>query len=187
MQPLPGVRHHKSPDGARTRGGQAKAESMIKLLNDALATEIINILCSRYQYFMTAGNRSRHMQAQFLEHVVEAQGHADHLVERIVQLGGRPDVSPERLISLTYAAYVELDSVGRMFAVDLFTERIAIEHYREMTVSLGAAELTFQQVLEMILAPEDVRVESLASLVRDCTSEGEIDVTALSGASCVQH
>lgn len=151
MQPLTGVRHHEGTDSARTRGGQAKAESMIKLLNDALAREIINTLCSRYQYFMTAGNRSRHRQAQFLEHVVEAQGHADHLVERIVQLGGRPDVSPERLISLTDAAYVEVDSVGRMFAVDLFTARSAIEHYREMTVSLGAAELTSQQVLEMRL------------------------------------
>ena len=187
MQPLPGVRHHKSSDGARSRGGQAKAESMIKLLNDALATEIINILCSRYQYFMTAGNRSRHRQAQFLEQVGEAQGHADHLVERIVQLGGRPDVSPERLISRTQAAYVGVDAVGRMFAVDLFAERIAIEHYREMTVSLGAEELTSQQVLAMMLGRKDTSAESRASLVRDCTSEGESDDTALSGASCVQH
>ncbi|GKS63947.1 bacterioferritin [Nitrospira sp.] len=160
---------------------------MIKLLNDALATEIINILCSRYQYFMIAGNRSRHRQAQFLEHVAEAQAQADHLAERIVQLGGRPDVSPERLISRTQAEYVDVDSVGRMFAVDLSTERIAIEHYCEMTVFLGAAGLTSQQVLSMMLGRKDTSAESRASLVRDCTFEREIYVTASPSASCVQH
>ena len=187
MQPLPGVRHHESTNGARTRGGQAKAERMIKLLNDALAAEMINILCSRSQYLLTGVIRSRHMQAQFLESVAETQAHADHLAERIVQLGGRPDVSPERLISWTHAAYVEVDSGGGMFAVDLSAERIAIEHYREKTVSLGAKNLANQQVLEMVLALEDAQAESLVSCVRDCTSESEIEVTARPSASCAQH
>lgn len=188
MQPLPSVRHHEGTNGARTSGGQANAESMINLLNDVLATEIIGILCYKRQYDMTAGIPSRHMQAQFFEHVTEGQAHADHLVERIVQLGGRPDVSPERLISRTHAEYyVEVDSVGRMLAVDLFAERIAIEHYRKMTVSLGVADLTTQQVLELMLGQEDAYAESRASLVNDCTSEGEIDGTALPGASCAQH
>lgn len=188
MEPLPGVRHHEGTDGARTRAGQANAESMIRLLNDALAREIIGILLYRYQYFMmTAGISSRHMKAQFLKHVAEKQPQADHLAERIVQLGGRPDVSSERLISWTHAEYVEVDSVGRMFAVDLSAERIAIEHYREMTVFLGADDLTTQQILEMMLVPEEAQAESLVSCVRDCTSEGEIDVTALPSASCAQH
>jgi bacterioferritin len=187
MQPLPGVRHHEGTDGARTRAGQANAERMIRLLNDALAAEMINIFCSRSQYFMTAGIRSRHMKAQFLKHVAEKQPQADQLAERIVQLGGRPDVSSERLISWTHAEYVEVDSAGRMFAVGLSAERIAIEHYREKTVSLGAENLTNQQVLEMVLALEDAQAESLVSCVRDCTSEGEIDVTALPSASCAQH
>jgi bacterioferritin len=188
MEPLPGVRHHEGTDGARTRAGQANAESMIRLLNDALAREIIGILLYRYQYFMmTAGISSRHMKAQFLKHVAEKQPQADHLAERIVQLGGRPDVSSERLISWTHAEYVEVDSVGRMFAVDLSAERIAIEHYREMTVFLGADDLTTQQILEMMLVPEEAQAESRATLVKDCTSEGEIHVTALLGASCAQH
>ena len=160
---------------------------MIGLLNDALATEIINILRYRDQYFMTPSTSSRHMKAQFLEHVAEEWAHADQLAERIVELGGRPDVSPERLISRTHAEYVEVDSVGRMFAVDLFAERIAIERYRERTVSLGAEDLTYQQVLEMMLAPKDAHAESLISLVKNCTSEKEIYVTTSPNASCAQH
>jgi bacterioferritin (cytochrome b1) len=91
--------------------------------------------------------------------VAEKQPQADQLAERIVQLGGRPDVSSERLISWTHAEYVEVDSAGRMFAVGLSAERIAIEHYREKTVSLGAENLTNQQVLEMVLALEDAQAE----------------------------
>ncbi|MBK9305681.1 MAG: ferritin-like domain-containing protein [Nitrospira sp.] len=187
MQPLLGVRHHESTNGARTRGGQAKAERMIKLLNDALAGEMINILCYRSRYVMTAGICSRHRQAQFLEYVAEKRADVDQLAERIVQLGGRPDVSPERLISRTYAEYVEVDSVGRTLAVDLFAERIAIERYREMIVSLGAEDLTTQQILEMMLAAKDARAESLVSLVRDCTSEREMYGTASPSAVCAQR
>ena len=157
---------------------------MIKLLNDALAIEMITILRYWYQYFMSTGICAHHSQAQVLGHVVEVQERADQLVERIVQLGGRPDVSPERLMSRTHAEYVEVDSVGRMFAVDLFAERIAIEHYRAMTVFLGAEDLTNQQVLELMLGPEDAYAESRASLVRDGTSEKESSVTASPRASC---
>jgi len=174
MQPLPGARHHEGPDCVRTNGDQTKAESLIKLLNDALAREIISLLRYWYQYFMSAGICARHRQAQFLGHVVEVQGHADQLAERIVQLGGRPDVFPERLMSRTRAGYVKVDSVGRMFAGDLFAERIAIEHYRAMTVSLGVADLTTQQIVEMILAQEESHAESLVSLARDGTSERDL-------------
>ncbi|GKS63272.1 hypothetical protein YTPLAS72_05760 [Nitrospira sp.] len=82
---------------------------------------------------------------------------------------------------------MEVDSGGGMFAVDLSAERIAIEHYREKTVSLDAKNLANQQVLEMVLALEGAQAESLVSCVRDCTSEREIEVTALPSASCAQH
>ena len=77
-------------DGAMTAGYKAKAETVIKLLNDALATEIVCILRYKRHYFMATGISSLSVKGEFLQHANEEQVHADQLAERIVQLGGEP-------------------------------------------------------------------------------------------------
>ena len=145
---------------------KANAETVIRLLNEALATEIICILRYKRHYFMTAGIRSRHVKAKFLQHMTEERAHADQLVECIVQMGSEPDLSPERLLSRSHAEHVEGDSLTEMITADLLAERISIDRYRAMIAALGAYDPTTRQVLEQILAQEETHAENLAGLLR---------------------
>jgi len=138
-----------------TLGCKANAETVIRLMNEALATEIICILRYKRHYFMTAGIRSRHVKAKFLQHMTEERAHADQLVECIVQMGSEPDLSPERLLSRSHAEHVEGDSLTEMITADLLAERISIDRYRAMIAALGAYDPTTRQVLEQILAQEE--------------------------------
>jgi bacterioferritin len=152
---------------AMTLGCKPNAETVVRLLNEALATEVICILRYKRHYFMTAGVSARHVKVKFLQYVAEEQAHADHLAERIVQLGGKPDLSTERLLNRSHAEHVEGDSLAEMITADLVHERISIDSYRAMIASIGDDDPTTRQVLERILAQEEVHAENLASLVRD--------------------
>lgn len=134
-------------DAAMIEGDKAERKRVIRLLNDALATEVICILRYKRHYFMTAGLSARHVKATFLQHVAEERAHAEQLVERIVQLGGKPDLSPERLLIRSHAEHIEGESLAEMITANLLDERIAIESYRNMIVTIGPEDPTTQQVL----------------------------------------
>ena len=150
-----------------TSGRKANAGIVIRLLNEALATEVICILRYKRHYFMTAGVSARHVKAKFLQHVAEEQAHADQLTERITQLGGKPDLSLERLLNRSHAEYVEGDSLAEMITADLVAERISIDSYRAMITAIGDDDPTTRQILERILAQEEAHAENLAGLLRD--------------------
>jgi bacterioferritin len=150
-----------------TSGRKANAETVIRLLNEALATEVICILRYKRHYFMTAGVSGGRVKAKFLQYVAEEQGHADLLAERIVQLGGKPDLPPERLLIRSHAEHVEGDSLVEMITADLVAERISIDSYRAMIASIGDDDPTTRQIVERILAQEEAHAENLAGLVRD--------------------
>ena len=143
----------------------ANTETVIRLLNEALAEEIICVLRYKRHYFMTAGISSRHVKAKFLQHVTEERAHADQLVERIVQLGNKPDLSLEGLLRRSHAEYVGGDSLMEMITADLIAERIAIESYRDMIAYVGADDPIMLQVLERILAQKEEHAENLAGLL----------------------
>src|SRR5215212_8676682 len=119
-------------EGAVTPGYHADRTVVLKLLNEALATEIICTLRYKRHYFMAQGIHAESVAAEFLEHANEEQQHADQIAERITQLGGAPDFSPEGLASRSHAEYVEGDTLEEMIKEDLIAERIAIDSYREM-------------------------------------------------------
>src|SRR3954452_6775355 len=118
--------------GAVTPSYNADREEVIRLLNDALATELVCYLRYKRHYFMADGINSEAAAAEFLEHAQQEQQHADQIAERIVQLGGAPDFSPEGLAGRSHAQYVEGSSLEDMIKEDLVAERIAIDSYREM-------------------------------------------------------
>lgn len=151
---------------AMTLGCKPNAETVVRLLNEALATEVICILRYKRHYFMTAGVSARHVKVKFLQYVAEEQAHADHLAERIVQLGGKPDLSTERLLNRSHAEHVEGDSLAEMITADLVHERISIDSYRAMIASIGNDDPTTRQVLERILAQEEAHVENLTTLLK---------------------
>jgi bacterioferritin len=158
-------------DGAVTAGYAADALAVIKLLNDALATELVCVLRYRRHYFMARGIQSRSIADEFLVHANEEQGHADQIAGRIVQLGGEPDFSPDTLSSRSHAEYVEGGSLDDMIKEDLVAERIAIDSYREMIQYLGDLDPTTRNMLEGILAVEEEHADELADLLQGRSAE----------------
>ena len=152
-------------EGAVTSGYAADRKTVLKLLNDALATEIICVLRYRRHFFMAKGIESKSIADEFLLHSNEEQGHADLIAERIVQLGGEPDFSPDSLASRSHAEYIEADSLVNMIREDLIAERIAIDSYREMIQYLSDQDPTTRRMLETILAMEESHAEELADLL----------------------
>ncbi len=160
-------------DGAMTAGYKAKVETVIKLLNEALATEIVCVLRYKRHYFMATGLSSLSVKGEFLQHATEEQVHADQLADRIVQLGGEPNLSPEGLLSRSHSEYVEGTSLVEMITEDLIAERIAIDSYREMITYVGTDDPTTRKVLEGILAQEEEHAEDLASLLKELGPESK--------------
>jgi bacterioferritin len=157
-------------EGAVTPGYHADREVVLKLLNEALATEIICTLRYKRHYYMAKGIHAESVASEFLEHAQEEQQHADQIAERITQLGGAPDFSPDGLATRSHAEYVEGDSLEEMIKEDLVAERIAIDSYREMVNYLGQDDPTSRRLLEEILAKEEEHADDLASLLEGMAS-----------------
>ena len=160
-------------DGAVTAGYAADRGSVVKLLNDALATEIVCVLRYRRHYFMARGIDSQSVAAEFLAHSNEEQGHADQIAERIVQLGGEPDFSPGSLAGRSHAEYVAGNSLVDMIREDLVAERIAIDSYRDAIRYLGGDDPTTRRMLEGILAMEEEHADDLADLLQCFPAESQ--------------
>jgi bacterioferritin len=151
--------------GAVTPSYNADREEVIRLLNEALATELVCYLRYKRHYFVADGINSEPVAAEFLEHATQEQQHADQIAERIVQLGGSPDFSPEGLASRSHAQYVEGGSLKDMIRENLIAERIAIESYREIAQYIGEKDPTTRRIMEEILATEEEHADDLVSLM----------------------
>lgn len=152
-------------DGAVTAGYDAERDTVIKLLNEALATEIVCVLRYRRHYFMAKGPNSKSVADEFLAHSNEEQGHADQIAERIVQLGGEPNLSPEGLASRSHAEYIEGNSLADMIKENLVAERIAIDTYREIVQFIGEKDPTSRRLMESILAVEEEHADEMLDLL----------------------
>jgi len=153
--------------GAVTEGYKADRETVNKILNEALATEIVCVLRYKRHYFMASGIHAESVAAEFLQHANEEQGHADLIAQRIVQLGGAPNFNPEGLLSRSHAEYVEGDTLIDMIKEDLVAERIAIDSYREIIQYLGNDDPTTRRMMEGILAMEEEHADDLVNLLDD--------------------
>ena len=152
-------------NGAITEGYSADRDTVVKLLNEALATEIICVLRYKRHYFMATGINAESVAAEFLQHANEEQGHADQIAQRIVQLGGEPNFNPDGLSTRSHAEYVEGNSLVDMIKEDLVAERIAIDSYREMINYVNTDDPTTRRMLEGILAMEEEHADDLVSLL----------------------
>ena len=161
-------------NGAVTEGYRGDRETVIRLLNEALATEIVCILRYKRHYYMATGIHAQAVAAEFLEHANEEQGHADSLAERIVQLQGSPNFNPEGLLTRSHAEYIEGESLVDMIKEYLVAERIAIDSYTEMARYFGDNDPTTRRLMESILAMEEKHADDLANLLAtlDPTKKG---------------
>ncbi len=154
-------------EGAVTEMYRADRETVIKLLNEALATEIVCVLRYKRHYFMAQGIHSEPIAAEFLQHANEEQGHADQIAGRIVQLSGSPNFSPDGLLMRSHSEYVEGHTLVEMIKEDLVAERVAIDSYTEMIHYLGEDDITTRRMLEGILAVEEEHADDLANFLAD--------------------
>jgi bacterioferritin len=153
-------------NGAVTSGYTADRETVIKLLNEALATEIVCTLRYRRHYFMASGINAESVASEFLQHANEEQGHADQIAQRIVQLQGEPDFNPDGLLTRSHAEYVEGTTLTEMIKEDLVAERIAIDSYREMITYFGNQDPTSRRMMEEILAVEEEHADDLVNMLQ---------------------
>ena len=151
--------------GAITEGYQADRETVIKICNEALATELVCVLRYKRHHFMADGINAESVAAEFAQHAIEEQEHADRIAQRIVQLGGKPNFSPEGLSSRSHSEYVEGDTLVDMIKEDLIAERIAIDSYKEIIDYLSDKDPTTRRMFEIILAVEEEHADDLVSLL----------------------
>jgi bacterioferritin len=160
-------------NGAVTESYRGNRETVINVLNEALATELVCVLRYKRHHYAATGIHAQAVADEFLEHAQEEQDHADKIAERITQLGGEPDFNPETLAKRSHSEYVEGKNLSDMIREDLIAERIAIESYSEIIRYLGDNDTTSRRVMEEILAKEEEHAEDLKSLIQTLSQAEE--------------
>lgn len=152
-------------DGAVTAGYRAEREKVIAMLNGALATELLCVLRYKRHYYTVTGLQNGPVKAEFLQHALEEQGHADMLAERIVQLNGKPDFNPAGLADRSHAEYDDSSEIRDMIKANLIAERVAIEAYRQMLEQIGETDPTTRHMLIGIMAKEEEHADDMRDLL----------------------
>ena len=152
-------------DGAVTKTYPADRETIIAKLQESLATEWVCVLRYTRHYLTATGLVSEPVKMHFLEHAKEEQAHAMMLAERIVQLGGEPDLNPDNLTKLSHAEYREGKTLKDMVKEDLIAERIAIDSYRELIDYIGDRDTTTRKMLMHILEQEEEHADEFSDLL----------------------
>lgn len=152
-------------NGAVTENYKGDRKTVIKVLNEALATELVCVLRYKRHYYMATGIHANAVAEEFLEHSHEEQQHADKIAERITQLDGAPDFNPSTLAARSHSQYAEGTSLVDMIREDLIAERIAIDSYNEIIRYLGDNDITTRRLMEEILAKEEEHADDMKSLI----------------------
>ena len=152
-------------DGAVTPSYGPWRESIVKLLNDALATELVCVLRYKRHHYTAKGLASPAIAEEFMVHATEEASHGDRLATRIVQLGGEPDFAPDTLLRRSHAEYDASSDLQAMLRANLVAERVAVESYRQMIALIGDKDPTTRRLLEDILHDEEEHADELADLL----------------------
>jgi bacterioferritin len=152
-------------DGAVTGGYKGDREQVVKVLNEALATELVCILRYKRHHYMAKGIHSESVKAEFLVHAGEEQQHADWIAERITQLGGEPDFNPKGLADRSHSEYAPGTDLISMIKEDLIAERIAIDTYADIIRWVGDDDPTTRKLMVDILKVEEEHADDMANLL----------------------
>jgi len=156
--------------GAVTANYRLDPASVVAILNEALATELVCVLRYKRHYFTASGLNSESVKSEFLQHATEEQQHADWIAERINQLGGEPNFDPEGLAGRSHSEYVEGTDLVSMIWENLVAERIAIDSYSEIVRWFGNDDPTTRKLMEDILKAEEEHADDMANLLRRLSS-----------------
>jgi bacterioferritin len=155
----------KVMDGAVTQDYRLDKDTIVHLLNQSLATELVCVLRYKRNYYVASGIKGRYVAAEFAQHAIEELAHADQIAERIMQLGGTPDFNPVGLAERSHAEYFAGTNLNDMIRENLVAERIAIESYRAFIQYIGNEDPTTRSMLESILKMEEEHADELSDLL----------------------
>ena len=151
--------------GAVTPNYEGDVKQTIEILQSVLATEIVCVLRYTMNAVAATGLASESVKAEFDEHAMEEQQHARQVAERINQLGGAPDFSPEGLATRSASQYTVGANLVGMIKENLIAERIACEHYRELIRFFADKDPTTRVMMESILSKEEEHANDMHDLL----------------------
>lgn len=149
-------------EGAVTPASSPYRDSIVQLLNDALATELVCVLRYKRHHFTAHGMASPAIADELMTHAIEEAAHADKIAKRIVQLGGEPNFEPNSLLERSHAKYDDSTGLREMLMADLRAERVAVEAYRQMIRLIGDKDPTTRRMLEEILTDEEEHADEIS-------------------------
>lgn len=158
--------------GAMTRGYTSERETVVRILNEVLATELVCVQRYKRHYLMAVGIHETAAAVEFLAHSDEEQQHANIAAERIRNLGGEPNFHPEGLATRRRSQYAESSALVEMVREDLIAERIAVESYREIIRFLGDNDPTTRRAMEEIMAKEVEHTEDMQRMLEAISVNG---------------
>src|SRR5450432_4900790 len=151
--------------GAITPAYKGDVKQTIEILQAVLATEIVCVLRYTMNAVAATGISSDSVKEEFDEHAKEEREHMRKVAERINQLGGTPNFSPEGLASRSASQYVVGSNLVEMIRENLIAERIACEHYRELVRYFADKDPTTRVMMESILSKEEEHANDMLDLL----------------------
>lgn len=131
-------------------------EKLIQMLNEALAEEWL----AYYQYWIGArmmeGPMRSEIEPELLLHATQELGHAELVVNRIIQLGGTPILNPNQWTQFAKCNYEEPSDpyVEVILEQNLTGERCAIKRYEEIAAYTNGKDFSTYQMAVTILDEE---------------------------------
>jgi bacterioferritin len=160
------VRQHLK-QGPVTPSNTTDVQSVITVLNQVLASEMVCYLRYTQNSIVAQGIDREQVANMFKDHAVEELGHFQRVSDRINQLGGSPDMNPATMKERAHTEYAtpsnDSDLQG-MIRENLVAERIVIEAYTEIIRWLGSADITTRRLIEEILKDEEDHADELTDL-----------------------
>jgi bacterioferritin len=135
---------------------QIDVEKLINMLNAALSEEWL----AYYQYWLGArvmeGPMRSEIEPELLLHATQELNHAVLVVDRIIQLGGTPVLSPDDWFKLARCKYDPPADpyIEVILDQNLNGERCAIQRYKEIADFTNGKDHTTHQIATTILGEE---------------------------------
>jgi bacterioferritin len=152
-------------DGPVTSYYTLPLDQVYKVLNGALASEIICVLRYQQHYYMTTSIHQAQLQGLFKEHWHDEQGHLDRIADRLKQLGGVPNFNPEGITSRAFSSFKSGHTLADLLREDLLAERVVIKMYSDIIAFFGSADPVSRRMFEEILKDEEDHADDISDLL----------------------
>jgi len=126
---------------------------LVQMLNEALAEEWL----AYYQYWIGArvmeGPMRTEIEKELLLHATQELGHAELVVNRIIQLGGTPILNPDQWLSFAKCPYEAPTDpyIEAVLQQNLAGERCAIQRYEGIaSFTQGKDFATYQMAITIL-------------------------------------